>query len=96
MNWITDRRPKRSELEIEFKRGGYVMYGGRFLVTDGNNVWIDAFHMPPREGAGNGYYPGYWECDADQAVVTGWTPLPKAGPFGTKQAELPKVDRSKE
>lgn len=72
--WIRSK-PQKSNLSITFQRDDYIVYGGLFLVTDGKQVYLAAFTMPPKTK--NGYYEGYWEGDIENKIL-GWQPLPDA------------------
>lgn len=75
-SWITDRKPTKNELHVVFQRDEYKAYGGRFLVWNGQAVFIDKFNMPPKPGCIE-YYPGYWENDQMGPLIQAWMPLPE-------------------
>lgn len=70
MEWVTDRKPFKSELEPVFKRDNYVVYGNIFLVWNGEKVYIDNFVIAPKEGGG--YHNGYFSSNK----IIAWMPLP--------------------
>lgn len=68
-DWIMHRNPGLPDLRVTFKKPGYEHYGGEFLASDGESIYIDTFEKPPK---GCGYYPGYWRC----AGTIAWMYLP--------------------
>lgn len=71
MNWITDRKPYLEELQPIFKRENYVIYGGMFIVWDGEKVRFEQFVKPPKSNYKE-YYEGYFKSENIKA----WMPIP--------------------
>lgn len=71
MNWNRGL-PSNEDLHVVFKRGGYEVLGGTFIVWNGTSVGVSQFQRPQKDSPGD-WYSGYW---ANQNVVA-WMKMPE-------------------